>query len=188
MTRQSAFTYLFWGFVFQLLNFYIQHINLFPDTVGYILIAVGANRLREDSDRFQTVLWLSIPLIFLSLTNIHQATSQASGFNVTIGGGNPVLVLAGLLSWFLALILVFQVCKGTQDIANHLKEWDVARRSWERWQMYLWLQIGVVLVVVLALIHAGMLAIVLGVALFIYTIIVVIAFLTWLWACRTKLG
>lgn len=188
MTRQSAFTYLFWGFLFQLVNFYLQHINVLPDTVGYILIAIGANRLREDNERFHTVFWLSIPLMFLSLPNIHQAASQASGFNVTLRGGNPLLMLVGILAWCLAFVLVFQVCKGIEEFANQLQEEDLAIRSRTRWQMYLWMQIGVVLVVVLAWTQVASLAVILGVVVFIYSIIVLFAFLTWLWACRTKLG
>ncbi len=187
MTRRSAFTYLFWGFLFQLVNFYLQHINVLPDTVGYILIAIGANRLREDNERFQTVFWFTIPLMLLSLPNIHQATSQASGFNVTLSG-NPLLILLGVLAWFLAFVLVFQVCKGIEEFANQLQEEDLAIRSRTRWQMYLWMQIGVALVVVLARTQVASLAVILGVVVLIYSIIVLVAFLSWLWVCRTKLS
>ncbi len=55
MTNRSAFTWMFWAFIFLLVNFYLQGINLLPDTVGYILLAVGANQLRRFYPRFQTV-------------------------------------------------------------------------------------------------------------------------------------
>lgn len=186
MARGSAYGWLLWGFVFVLLNFYIQGINLFPDSIGYALIAIGAHGLRQVGPRLQRVYYLSFPLIILSLPNVHQTPSHVAG-NMVIHTGSPLKIGTGFLAWCLSFFLVFNLCKATEEIAARAGEISLAEQSMVRWKMYVWLQVASVMVVLLTWMHAWVLLAVLGTGLLIYAVIVLIAFITWLSRCRRVL-
>ena len=61
---------LFWGLLFVILDVRVNGIDLLPDFLGYITVAIGARGLIEASDRFRMAANLSWILAILSLPNV----------------------------------------------------------------------------------------------------------------------
>lgn len=183
---RSGYTWMFWGFLFLLVNFYVQGLNVLPDVVGYILLAVGASTLRTLNPRFHTVFILSFPLMVLSLPNLHQVV-QPNGIHAGPTSGNPLIWVMGTLVWILMFFVVFNVCKGTAEVAITQFQPHLAEQAMVRWNLFLVLQIATGFVRVLAWLHATPLVIVLGTLLILYAMVVTILFMLWLWQCRETL-
>lgn len=185
MTNRSAYTWMLWGFIFLLVNFYLQGVNILPDVVGFILIAVGANQLRRFNPRFQTVYILCFPMMVLTLPNLHQAV-QPNGIHFS-GAGNPFLLVVGIIAWAILFVVVYNVCKGTAEIALGSFHPELAEQAMVRWNLYVVLQIATGTVSALAWLRMTSIVVTLGVLVLIYAVIVAILFVTWLWQCREKL-
>ncbi|WDL95809.1 hypothetical protein [Alicyclobacillus sp. ALC3] len=186
MSNRSAFTWMFWAFIFLLVNFYLQGINLLPDVVGYILLAVGANQLRQSHPRFQTVYVLCFPMMVLSIPNLHKAV-QPSGVHFTFAAGSPLLWAAGTISWIVMFFVVYNICRGIADIALASLHDVLAEQAMVRWKLYVILQVGSGVVTVLGLLQFSGIIVMLGILVLIYALVVAILFATWLWQCREKL-
>ena len=61
---------IFWGLLLVILSFKINQLDLLPDFIGYILIAVGAGGLVAASGQFIIARYLSWTLVPLSLISL----------------------------------------------------------------------------------------------------------------------
>ncbi|KPV45278.1 hypothetical protein [Alicyclobacillus ferrooxydans] len=150
-----GFRALKWGFLFTILSFRIQGVDVLPDCVGYYLFAVGLSRLRSYSPSFERAIPWAYILSVLSLFEIyHRPAANAAGLHVQ----NSLTVLAsgGLWSflsvvysaivWILNLVVIYRICMGTVDLATSTAHTEVAKLAERRWSNYLVFKIVTVLV------------------------------------------
>lgn len=83
--------------------------------------------------------------------------------------------------------VVYNVCRGTADIALASFHPELAAQAMVRWKLYLILQVGSGVVTVLGLLKFSGIIVILGILVFIYALVVAILFATWMWQCREKL-
>lgn len=126
-------------------------------------------------------------MMVLSLPNLHKAV-QPTGVHFTPASGSPLLLWAvGTISWVVMLFVVYNVCRGTADIALASFHPELAAQAMVRWKLYLILQVGSGVVTVLGLLKFSGIIVILGILVFIYALVVAILFATWMWQCREKL-
>lgn len=64
---RGNFSQLFWGLLLVILDFTINGFDIFPDIVGYLVIAAGCNGLADTSHRFSTARAMAFSLAILWL-------------------------------------------------------------------------------------------------------------------------
>ncbi len=155
MNRKS-FTQLYWGFLFIMLDFRIQGLDILPDTVGYILFALAFYALASNGEHFDRAFRLNIPMIILSIFSIYEKRVQNSGMNrpginISFGtlGTLRILIsyaslLISLASLILELLIVYHLFMGIKEMSRNV-HWDLYEEADRRWNQYLMLQIAVLL-------------------------------------------
>jgi len=69
MTPRDRFTQIFWGLLLVILDIKINMLDLLPDFIGYILVALGCAGLAKFSSKFygaRTAAWLLVPLALVT--------------------------------------------------------------------------------------------------------------------------
>jgi hypothetical protein len=112
----TAFAQLFWGFLFDLIDFRINRFDLMPDVIGFLLIMLGCNTLRRYNLRFSVSFAIAIPLMIFSLFDlVHvrgvQLSIDASGGPV--GAAIGISVLLAIFVFALDLVMTYNVCAGS---------------------------------------------------------------------------
>ncbi len=110
----TRFGQVFWGLFLVILDVSINHFDLLPDFIGYILVLVGLGGLTSLSGQFataQTYAWVLVPLVFLAL--------------LPLGELGWILGLASLglncaMMWFLlGGIMDYATARNRPDLAEH---------------------------------------------------------------------
>lgn len=118
---------LFWGFIF-LFDFRIGGFDILPDIIGFILIFIGLNAMKDLNPHYRRSSVLALPLIFISFFDIYQNPSaQASMFNILIG------IAVGVLS----ILTVYGICMGIADEAGKTGDSELGGKALNRWKLYL---------------------------------------------------
>jgi hypothetical protein len=91
----SCFGKVFWGLLLVVLNLKIEGIDLLPDFIGYILVAVGCRGLENASPCFSKACLLSGVLAVLSLIGFILVDGAAIAYGIV------VLVVDSAMMWFL---------------------------------------------------------------------------------------
>lgn len=73
----SGFLKLFWGLVLVYCDFKINQVDLLPDFVGYLLVALGCSDLNRHIPRFSASYVAALALIVLSIVDMLIATEPA---------------------------------------------------------------------------------------------------------------
>jgi hypothetical protein len=110
MPHRACFSRLLWGFALTILDFRVGSVDLLPDSLGYILIALGAGALNRFSSGFRVAWVLGWILVPLSL----------------FGDVNPIAplettrtVLDTAMLWFLlGGIMTLAASQGRPDLAE----------------------------------------------------------------------
>ena len=123
---------LFWGLLLVIFDFRLSDLDLLPDFLGYIIVAVGAAGLIEASARFRTARNLSWALAFLSVAGL---------FFV-----RDVSVVLGLINTALDCAMVWYLLGGVMDISTAKGRPDLAGQASNRRVAYLALTCVVTLV------------------------------------------
>jgi hypothetical protein len=138
--QEKEFGKFYWGFIFIMLSFRIQGVDILPDIVGYILFAIGFSSLSTRSDYFKTAGNYNIPMIILSLFSIYQAPAQAQ--NVASGGGILLSFLLGAATMILNLFIAYNLFMGIREMEKQRKQDALALEATQRWDQFKMLQIA----------------------------------------------
>ncbi|RUT33410.1 hypothetical protein EJP77_07110 [Paenibacillus zeisoli] len=109
-----AFRQLGWGFVFTLFNIFIFGVDILPDFIGYILIALALQEISRRLTFFNKAKWTSYVLIIVSLPEAF----QGSGINLLHVNQNSLqlnLIPAALL--LVHTLLVYWIFKALIAVA-----------------------------------------------------------------------
>lgn len=139
--KNKGFEKIYWGFLFILLSFRIQGIDILPDVVGYILFAIGLRELTSYSDYFRKAGKYNIPMIILSIFSIYQPQSTTEVINFGIFGVYTIpIAIAGLI---LNLLIVYNILMGISEMKAHRGRHELANQAMFLWRLYLVYQMAV---------------------------------------------
>jgi hypothetical protein len=114
----TSFGQIFWGLLLVILDVRISRIDILPDFIGYILVAVGCAGLSGASRHFSVASVLSWVLAVLSLVAYALRGSTATGF------GFLCLAFDSAMMWFLL--------GGVMELAAARERLDLSTRAANR--------------------------------------------------------
>lgn len=181
--NESGFSKLYWGFLFIMLDFKIQGVDILPDIVGYIFFAVGLSLLAENSMYFKKAANFNIPMLILSIFSIYEKPAQNGGIQLGLLGlfGIPITIAILILS----LVVVYYLFMGIKDIAQLHGQLDIYEEADKRWKQFLLLQLAIFPAFILIFIPP--LAIVYLIAMFIFSIVLTVFILQLMKKCGAYL-
>jgi len=180
---ERGFDKLYYGFIFIMLSFRIQGIDILPDVIGYILFAYGFSFLSINNYYFEKASKYNVPMIILSIFSIYQKPATDPGFH--LGSFGYLGILITIVSFVLNLLIVYNLFMGIKDMADVKGNPDISVESIERWNHYKYLMIAVLFSFILIIIP--MLAIVYILVLLIVSIYVLLQILKFIKKCKENL-
>ena len=111
----AALSKFYWGFLFIMVDFRLNGIDLLPDIVGFILFAVGFGLLAAESDYFNQARKLNMVMIILSIFSIYEAPAQDGGIHIAPDW--PLGLISGICSLVFTLLVV-QPVYGVRELAE----------------------------------------------------------------------
>lgn len=180
----GAFTKLFWGFLF-FFDFRINGLDLLPDIIGYLFIYFGLVELAKRNQNFESARIVAIPLAILSLFDLFQAQNQGNGIQVNFT--SFFAVFFGLLLFLINLFMVFKIIVGIKELARQHGEFALEATANSRWQLYLYSQIALFVIIPIGLIMPFLLAI-LFIPIFILFIVVLVMMMLLMKQAEEKIG
>jgi hypothetical protein len=181
--NQSGLMKLYWGFLFIMINFRLQGIDILPDIVGYLFFAAGFGILMSCSEHFNKARNLNIAMIILSIFEIYQKPARGGG--IQFGTFGVFGVLISIASIILNLLIVYNLFMGIKDMASQSEKMDLYEEADKRWSQYLALQIGVIFAFIFVLIPP--LALIIIIVLLIAAIVLTIAIMGFIKRCSESL-
>lgn len=148
--HQNEFNKLFWGFLFIMISFRIQGVDILPDIIGYIFFAVGLSSLSSQSIHFIKARNFNIPMIIISVFSIYEVPAQNGAAQLGPFGFFGILI--SIASIVLNLLIIYNLFMGIKDMANETALDDLSRETDRRWNQYLMLQIVAVFAIFLVFI------------------------------------
>ena len=182
--NEAGFVKLFWGFIFIMLGFRIQGVDILPNIVGYLLFASAFKDLAVNSTYFSSASKYNIPMIILSIFSIYQSPVQGQGLQ--LGSLGLFIIPIAIASFVLNLLVIYNLFMGIKDMAKKREQSDLVDDSDSSWNQYKNLQIASLFSFILILIPViGVLYII---GLFIASIIITVGILGFLKRCSKTLN
>jgi hypothetical protein len=138
--NQNGLMKFYWGFMFIMIDFRLQGIDVLPDIIGYLLFAAGFGILMSNSEYFDKARTLNIRMIILSIFEIYEKPAQGGG--IQFGSLGIFGVLIGIAATVLGLMVVYNLFMGIKDMANQREQIDLSEEADKRWNQYLILSIA----------------------------------------------
>lgn len=138
-----AFRQLGWGFVFTLFNIFLFGVDVLPDFIGYIMIALALREISRRLTFFTKAKWTSYVLIFASLPE----AVQGSGINFLHINQNSMqlnLIPAALL--LLHTLLVYWIFKALIAVAWTYELRDLRHITAMRGTFYLIVNVSMLII------------------------------------------
>lgn len=177
--NEDGFRKLYWGFLFIMIDFRIQGVDILPDIIGYILFAVGFGILALHSIHFSKARNLNIPMIILSIFSIYEVPAQNGGVQFSPLGFFGILI--SIASLILNLLVIYNLFMGIKDMAEERGQMDLYTESNKMWNQYLMLQIaGIFMFVLIFIPLLGLISII---ALLIASIILTVVIMGFIKRC-----
>lgn len=184
MIVENGFSKLRWGFLFILIDFRLQGIDILPDIIGYIFFAIGLNILSESSEYFEKAGQLNIVMIISSIFSIYERPVQGGGVN--FGPFGPLGVLVSIVLMIIGLLSIYNLFMGIKDMAEKQGKRDVYDEADRRWVQYLLIQLSGIFAFIL--IFMPPLAVIYIFVMLIITIVFTIVIMGFMNRCVEDLG
>lgn len=138
--HQNEFNKIFWGFLFIMISFRIQGIDILPDIIGYIFFAVAFSSLASGNEHFRKAQNFNIPMIILSVFSIYEVPAQNGGTLLTSLGFIGILI--SVVSIIFNLLVIYNMFMGIKDMAGERNQMELYNETDRRWNQYLAFQIA----------------------------------------------
>jgi hypothetical protein len=178
---KSGYNKFFLGFLFIMIDFRLQGVDVLPDIIGFILFAVGFNMLAAYSKFFKKAGSFNIIMIIISIFHIYEQPTQGSGLHV-----NPFGMIIGILSLLLSLAVVYHLFLGIKEMAQSQGKRDIYEEAGRRWTQFLILQLAAIFAFVLIIIPP--LVIIYIIALLIAAVIITVLIMRFMSKCGEELN
>lgn len=182
---ENGFRKLYWGFLFVMIDFRIMGFDILPDTIGYILFALGFSILASNSIHFIKARNFNVVMIVLSLFSIYEKPIQAGESWIHFGSLGFIGVFIGLIAIILELMVIYNLFMGIKDMCEEGGEIGLCTEANNRWNQYLQLQIAAIFAFVL--IFMPPLAIIYIIVLLIVTILLTAKIMGFMKKCGERL-
>jgi hypothetical protein len=127
-----------------------------PDIIGYILFAIGFHALTPYSEYFRKASYVNIPLLVGSILDIYKfpasAPAQVGGLTFDFGNLGLLAIPISIAMIVLGILEVYFMFQGIIEMAYNTGLGDLADEAGRRWKEYLYLQIGVLFLFIVAFI------------------------------------
>lgn len=180
---ESVFSKFGWGFIFIMIDFRIQGVDILPDIVGYFLFAAAFNYLASKNNFFAKGKSINIFAAVLSIFSIYEKPAQQSGFNNI--SFNVVGFLIGIAIVILNLVVVYNLFMGIKEMAELQGYASIGVEAQRRWTQYMILQFAGFFAFVLILIPIIAFVYLLG--LFVFNIFLAININEYMKRCGSSL-
>ncbi|MDF2668710.1 MAG: hypothetical protein K0R67_1016 [Paenibacillus sp.] len=154
---------LFWGFLF-FFDFRLGGMDILPDTIGYVLMAIAFTNLDAEGTYFQKGKRMSIILAVLSIFDFFQFAGPTSTTS-------SMFTVLSLVIWLMNAKLVQLICNG---IASQARDNDFSvleEKALFRWKLYRVIVITTPMLMVFSLFAVQLVGLLL-IPIFLYTIVV----------------
>lgn len=146
----KALNKIFWGSLLVFLNFHINHFDILPDFLGYIIIFLGLTDLVSYSEHFSKAKSYVLILAAGSLPLIYQfEVNMAEPIEMTANAYGLMAIYIGVA--FVHLGFVYHFMRGLMDIAqeNPFKPLEKKTRTFLRFYIILTLATQIVSMLIL---------------------------------------
>jgi len=150
--NKSAFNMIGFAFLFLFIDFRIQGFDILPDTVGYVLFAVGTYAIIALSGHFRKAFYINLPLLVISISDLYQRPSNEYLGPVNLGSLGLLSIPLALLVIALSIAFAYFLFQGIIEVADSKGLDSIAEKAGSQWRHYLFIQLGTLLAPVLALI------------------------------------
>jgi hypothetical protein len=150
LMNEDAFDKFYWGFLFIMIDFRFQGVDILPDIIGYWMLAGGLGMLASRSIFFEKARSLNMFMIVLSIFQIYDRPAQGGG--IQFGFLGPLGALIGIAGTILSLFVIYNLFMGIKDIATMQGNKLISDEAQSRWTQYLALTLGSLLAIVLIII------------------------------------
>lgn len=174
----------YWGFLFIMLSFRIEGIDVFPDFIGYIFFATGFSRLSSRSDFFNKAANYNVPLILLSLLSIYEKPNSGGFIYHELLGGLGIVV--AIITFILNLMVIYNLFMGIQDLANQQSRYELEDEAEDLWCKYKILQIASLFIYILMIVP--ILGIVYLVWMFIFAMWIMVKIMKFIKICDEEMN
>jgi len=137
---QRAFRNFYWGFLFVMVDFRLNGLDILPDIIGYAFFIAGLNLLKERNDRFRKARIFHIVMLFLSIFNIFERQVESTeGINFYF---NSFEFLIGILILIFTLLAMYNLFMAIKQLAEDYSYTDLSFEADQRWKQFVILQIA----------------------------------------------
>lgn len=138
-SSRSALRRLGWGLLFPLLDFHIIFFDIFPDFIGYIMIASALSQLGREHIGFKKAGWVAFALTFLSLPQVLLKTSiDVNEFSSSILGLHIYIQATAALH----ALMAYWIFSGLAAMAREEKQQVLLGAVMTRRNLYLFVSIS----------------------------------------------
>jgi hypothetical protein len=133
---ENGFSKFHWGFLFIMLDFRLQGIDIMPDVIGFVLFMTGFQTLAVQSEYFQKGKAFNVIMIVISIFSIYEKPVQGGGIHI-----NPIGAMIGLISLVLTIIVVYHLFMGIKEMASKQGRLDLVEEAGQKWTYFLVFQL-----------------------------------------------
>ncbi|UFJ42280.1 hypothetical protein LOK74_07250 [Brevibacillus humidisoli] len=132
---QYAYRQLFWGSLIVLLDVRLQHFDILPDFVGYLIVIASLRKLSSQSSRFRNAVpfaVVNLPFFLFAVVELQAGLEefpQSTSDLLWMWGGQAFVMLD--------LFMVYFICSGIALAARNQGHRRLARTVDSRWKFYL---------------------------------------------------
>ncbi len=133
MTKAAEhFRKIVWGLVISLFDIHIMNINILPDTVGYVLVIIGLERLSAWNTNFSKA---KTAALILAVCTIPDFIKFAPNLLVTTQISIWLLIYNSILTLIKA-VLIYHIFTGIIQLAKDRGLEDLYQQALARWKLY----------------------------------------------------
>ena len=177
---QRAFRSLYWGFLFIMIDFRLQGIDVLPDIIGYAFFAAAFGSLTAKSDHFAKATNYNIIMIIVSIFSIYERPAQGGGINI-----QPFGFIIGIVALIFGLLVVYNLFMGIKDMSGQSGRAALPMEAEQRWKQFLILQLAGYGAILLLIVPP--LALIYIIGLLIASIVLTFAFMGFMTRCGEEL-
>jgi len=160
--KKNGFNIIFYGMLFVLINLPVNGFDIFPDFIGYILFAIGYEKLKNKSIYFERVrkfIWLLILISFVAF--YRAAYMQTPDMSRIV----PEILLA-VITFVFIMLNFYNLFKGIRDMADKKGCLDISAEADKRWKQIVILNVMALLLVIVIFIPVINILYILALAVF----------------------
>ena len=162
--KKNGFHIIFYGMLFVLINIPINGVDILPDFIGYILFAIGYEKLKSKSIYFERVrkfIWLLIAISFVAFYRSAYMEIEMPDMSMII----PEILLA-VITFVFIMLNFYNLFNGIRDIADKKGHLDISSEAVRRWKQIIVLNLLALLLVIVIFIPVINILYILALAVF----------------------